>query len=63
MLKVILSFAFVFLMIFIATLIQKLVKLSNEFSRKIIHVAVGHRSYESHCWSDGACHGIIPGRK
>lgn len=38
----ILSFAFVFLMIFIATLIQKLFKLSNEFSRKIIHIAVGH---------------------
>lgn len=41
-LGLILSFAFVFLMIFIATLIQKLFKLSNEFSRKIIHVAVGN---------------------
>jgi phytol kinase len=38
----ILSFAFVFLMIFLATLIQKLFKLSNEFSRKIIHIAVGN---------------------
>jgi len=38
----ILSFAFVFLMIFIATLFQKLFKLSHEFSRKIIHIAVGH---------------------
>jgi phytol kinase len=38
----ILSFVFVFFMIFIATLIQKLFKLSNEFSRKIIHIAVGH---------------------
>jgi len=38
----ILSFAFVFLMIFIATLIQKLFKTSNEFSRKIIHITVGH---------------------
>ncbi len=38
----ILSFAFVFLMIFLATIIQKLFKLSNEFSRKIIHIAVGH---------------------
>lgn len=38
----ILSFAFVFLMIFLATLIQKLFKLSNDFSRKIIHIAVGH---------------------
>lgn len=41
-LGLILSFAFVFFMIFIATLIQKLFKLSNEFSRKIIHIAVGH---------------------
>jgi phytol kinase len=41
-LGLILSFAFVFLMIFIATLIQKLFKLSNEFSRKIIHIAVGN---------------------
>lgn len=38
----ILSFAFVFFMIFVATLIQKLFKLGNEFSRKIIHIAVGH---------------------
>jgi len=38
----ILSFAFVFFMIFAATLIQRLFKLSNEFSRKIIHIAVGH---------------------
>ena len=38
----ILSFAFVFLMIFLATLIQKLFKLSNEFSRKIVHIAVGN---------------------
>jgi phytol kinase len=38
----ILSFAFVFFMIFIATLIQKLFKLSNDFSRKIIHIAVGN---------------------
>jgi phytol kinase len=38
----ILSFAFVFLMIFLATLIQKLFKFSNEFSRKIIHIAVGN---------------------
>ncbi|MDZ7335362.1 MAG: hypothetical protein ONB13_03835 [candidate division KSB1 bacterium] len=41
-LGLILSFAFVFLMIFLATLIQKLFKLSNEFSRKIIHIAVGN---------------------
>ncbi len=41
-LGLILSFAFVFLMIFIATLIQKLLKLSNDFSRKIIHIAVGN---------------------
>jgi phytol kinase len=38
----ILSFAFVFFMILLATVIQKLFKLSNEFSRKIIHIAVGH---------------------
>ncbi len=38
----ILSFAFVFFIIFIVTLIQKLFKLSNEFSRKIIHIAVGN---------------------
>jgi phytol kinase len=38
----IVSFAFVFLMIFLATLIQKLFKLSNDFSRKIIHIAVGN---------------------
>lgn len=38
----ILSFTFVFFMIFLATLIQRLFKLSNEFSRKIIHIAVGH---------------------
>ena len=38
----ILSFAFVFLMIFLATLIQKLFELSNEFSRKIIHITVGN---------------------
>lgn len=37
-----LSFGFVFLMIFLATFIQKLFKLSNDFSRKIIHVAVGN---------------------
>jgi len=38
----ILSFAFVFFMIFLATVIQKLFKLSNDFSRKIIHIAVGN---------------------
>ncbi len=38
----ILSFAFVFFMIFLATLIQKLFKLNNDFSRKIIHIAVGN---------------------
>lgn len=41
-LGLILSFAFVFLMIFLATLIQKLFTLSNDFSRKIIHIAVGN---------------------
>jgi len=41
-LGLILSFAFVFFMIFLATVIQKAFKLSNEFSRKIIHIAVGH---------------------
>ncbi|MDZ7264837.1 MAG: hypothetical protein ONB16_09660 [candidate division KSB1 bacterium] len=41
-LGLILSFAFVFLMILLATLIQKLFKLSNDFSRKIIHIAVGN---------------------
>ena len=41
-LGLILSFAFVFFMIFLATVTQKLFKLSNEFSRKIIHIAVGH---------------------
>ena len=39
---IIISFAFIFIMIFIATVIQKLLKLSNDFSRKIIHVAVGN---------------------
>jgi len=39
---VIAGFAFVFLMIFIATIIQKIFKLSNEFSRKIIHISVGN---------------------
>jgi len=38
----ILSFAFVFAMIFIATLSRKIFKLSNEASRKIIHVSVGN---------------------
>ncbi len=41
-LGLILSFAFVFLMIFLATVVQKLFKLSNDFSRKIIHIAVGN---------------------
>ena len=41
-LGIIYSFAFVFSMIFIATVIQKVFKLSNDFSRKIIHVAVGN---------------------
>ena len=41
-LGVIVGFAFVFLMIFIATIIQKIFKLSNEFSRKIIHISVGN---------------------
>ncbi len=41
-LGVIVGFAFVFLMIFIATIIQKTFKLSNEFSRKIIHISVGN---------------------
>ncbi|MFZ5517752.1 MAG: diacylglycerol/polyprenol kinase family protein [Candidatus Zhuqueibacterota bacterium] len=38
----ILSFAFVFAMIFIATAARKIFKLSNEASRKIIHVSVGN---------------------
>ena len=42
MVGLILSFAFVFVMIFIATLIQKLLNLSSDFSRKIIHIAVGN---------------------
>lgn len=42
MMGLVLSFGFVFLMILLATLIQKLFKLSNEFSRKIIHIAVGN---------------------
>ena len=41
-LGVIIGFVFVFAMIFIATVIQKLFKLSNDFSRKIIHIAVGN---------------------
>lgn len=41
-LGLILSFAFVFFMIFLATVIQMAFKFSNEFSRKIIHIAVGH---------------------
>ena len=41
-LGVIIGFVFVFAMIFIATAIQKLFKLSNDFSRKIIHIAVGN---------------------
>ncbi|NOZ62633.1 MAG: hypothetical protein GXO74_13260 [Calditrichaeota bacterium] len=39
---VIVGFAFVFLMIFVATVIQKIFKLSNDFSRKIIHISVGN---------------------
>lgn len=42
LLGIILSYVFVFSMIFIATLIQKLFKLSHDFSRKIIHIAVGN---------------------
>ncbi len=38
----IVSFAFVFAMIFIATLSQYIVKISNESSRKIIHISVGN---------------------
>lgn len=41
-LGLILSFAFVFFMILLATAIQKAFKLSSEFSRKIIHIAVGN---------------------
>ncbi|HDP98587.1 MAG TPA: DUF92 domain-containing protein, partial [bacterium] len=39
---IIVSFAFVFAIILIATIIQKIFKLSNEFSRKIIHIGVGN---------------------
>lgn len=42
LLGVIVGFAFVFLMIFIATVAQKIFKLSNEFSRKIVHITVGN---------------------
>jgi len=42
LLGVIIGFVFVFAMIFIATAIQILFKLSNDFSRKIIHIAVGN---------------------
>ncbi len=41
-LGIIIGFVFVFAMIFIATVIQKLFKLSNDFSRKIIHITVGN---------------------
>ena len=41
-LGVIIGFVFVFAMIFIATAIQMVFKLSNDFSRKIIHIAVGN---------------------
>ncbi|MBN2008330.1 hypothetical protein JW960_03170 [candidate division KSB1 bacterium] len=39
---ILLSFAFVFLLILCATIVQKMLKLSSEFSRKIIHIAVGN---------------------
>ncbi len=39
---IIIGFAFVFFMIFFATVMQKLFKLSNDFSRKIIHISVGN---------------------
>jgi len=39
---IIVSFTFIFIMIIISTVIQKLFKLSNDFSRKIIHVTVGN---------------------
>ena len=42
LLGVIIGFVFVFAMIFIATVIQKLFNLNNDFSRKIIHIAVGN---------------------
>lgn len=42
LLGIIIGFVFVFAMIFIATVIQKIFKLSNDFSRKIIHITVGN---------------------
>jgi len=42
LLGILIGFVFVFAMIFIATVIQKLFKLSNDFSRKIIHITVGN---------------------
>lgn len=44
-LGIIYSFVFVFAMIFIATIFQKLFKMGNDFSRKIIHVAVGNWTF------------------
>ena len=42
LLGVIIGFAFVFAMISIATVLQKFFKLTNDFSRKIIHITVGN---------------------
>jgi phytol kinase len=41
-LGIIIGFVFVFFMIFVATVLQKLFKMSNDFSRKIIHISVGN---------------------
>lgn len=41
-LGILLSYVFVFTTIIVATLVQKIFKLSPEFSRKIIHIVVGN---------------------
>ncbi|MBN2090968.1 hypothetical protein JW964_15250 [candidate division KSB1 bacterium] len=49
----ILSYVFVFSVIIIATVLQKLLRLSPDFSRKIIHIGVGNWVFVAlYCFSD-----------
>ncbi len=49
----ILSYVFVFSVIIIATVLQKLLRLTPDFSRKIIHIGVGNWAFVAlYCFSD-----------
>ncbi|MBN1351029.1 hypothetical protein JXJ21_16530 [candidate division KSB1 bacterium] len=57
---VILSFVFVFAIILLATIIQKIFNLSAEFSRKIIHIGVGNWIFFIPFFFDTLSFAIIP---